>query len=128
MTRLFHATMAVVVLATIAISAWGMWASGIRVQFAQLVPKILLYALILAAAAFYRWRGVPRFVAALLVVFWMGVVSDLHVFPMFLAGRQPAEFQDARLAHIDEALGLEVPALLDWIRRYPTCRQFLDWI
>lgn len=128
MTRFFHGTLAVLVLTTVAISAWGMWAGDIQVQFEQLLPKFALYAVVLAGAVFYGYRGEQRFVTALLMVFWMGVVSDLHVFPMFVAGRQPADFHDAWLAQMDRALGLEVPTILAWLADYPGLNAFLDWI
>ena len=80
----------------------------------------------LAGAAFYRYRGEARFVSAILAVFWMGVVSDLHLFPMFLAGRQPAPCTTtSRRRSRDRALGLEVPTVLDWIAQYPVADQFL---
>src|SRR5262245_63918222 len=115
MTRFFHATMTVVVLIVIAISVWGMNASGIRVPFQQLLPKIGLYALILVAAAVYKYRQCDSLVAALMIVFWMGLVSDLHIYPMFLAGRQQVEYCDATLAEIDRAIGIEVMDVMAWI-------------
>lgn len=119
MSRFFHLTLSSIVLGGILLSAWGMTISGITLQWEQLLPKLRLYAIVLAGTLFYRWRGEPRFVAAFMIIFWMGVVSDLHVFPMFLAGRQPAEFYDVWLARADQWLGLEVPQVLAWLEPYP---------
>ena len=46
MSRFFHATMTLVVLTVLAISAYGMWASGLRVPVAQVLPKIGMYSLV----------------------------------------------------------------------------------
>jgi hypothetical protein len=118
--------MAAVVLITIAVSAAGMALTGIHVRFEQLLPKIGLYAVVLGGALFYRWRDEPRFVAALMIVFWMGLVSDLHVFPMFLAGRSAVPFHDDLLAQCDRALGLEVPQVLALMADYPALSEFFD--
>ncbi len=111
--------MAAIVLATILLSAWGMQATGIRISLEQLWPKVGMYVCTLACAAFARWRGAPHFAGAFVIIFWMGLVSDLHVFPMFLAGRHSVPFSDEWLAACDHALGLEVPDVLGWLANYP---------
>jgi hypothetical protein len=126
MSRFFHRTMALVVLAVLAGSAYGMWASGLRVPVAQVLPKVGMYVLVLIGAVFYRYRKADNFVAALMIVFWMGLVSDLHVYPMFLAGRQPVEYHDEILVAADRALGLEVTDVLAWIGEYPWAKEALD--
>src|SRR5579863_10511251 len=118
MSRFFHATMTVLVLAVLALSAYGMWASGLYVPVKQVLPKIALYCVVLLGAAFYKYRQADRFVAALMIVFWMGLVSDLHVYPMFLAGRQPAVYHDELLVKADRMLGLEVTDVLTWIEAH----------
>jgi membrane-associated phospholipid phosphatase len=128
MSRFFHATMAVLVLTVFAITAYGMWASGLRVPVAQVLPKIGMYSLVLVGAAFYKRRQADRFVAALMIVFWMGLVSDLHVYPMFLAGRQSVVYHDELLVKADRMLGLEVTDVLAWIEAYPEIKQQLDAI
>jgi membrane-associated phospholipid phosphatase len=128
MTRFFHVTMTLVVLITLAISIGGMAASGIRVEPHQLVPKLLLYALLLAGAAFYKYRKADALVAPLLIVFWMGLVSDLHVYPMFLAARSGAPFSDELLARADRWLGIEVTDVMAWMEPYPLVRHALEHI
>lgn len=128
MSRFFHATMMLVVLTVLVITIYGMHMTDLRVRIAQIVPKIGLYCLVLTAAAFYKYRGVDNFVSALLIVFWMGLVSDLHVYPMFIAGRQPAPFYDEHLAMIDRVLGLEVTDVLAWIDSFPVARELLHRI
>ena len=128
MSRFFHATMTVVVVTVLAISILGMWASGVRVSPAQVLPKIGMYALVLLGAIFYQRRQADSLAAALMIVFWMGLVSDLHVYPMFLAGRQPAAYHDALLAQADRALGLEVPQVLAWMENYPWAKEQLGAI
>lgn len=128
MSRFFHATMVGVVAIALAISIGGMAASGIRVQPEQLVPKLLLYSLLLAGAAFYRYRKADRLVAPLLIVFWMGLVSDLHVYPMFLAARSGAPFSDELLARADRWLGVEVTDVIAWMEPHPLVRYALEHI
>src|SRR4051812_33923679 len=112
MTRFFNGTMLFLAVAVIVLCAFGFHASGLRIEVHQLYPKFVLYAAVLAGAVFFRRRGIDAFVAALLIVFWMGLLCDLHVFPMFLAGRRDLPYQDAWLADLDGRLGLEVPAIL----------------
>lgn len=128
MSRFFHATMTLVVLVALTISAYGMHVSNIRVEFHQLLPKLALYALVLAVALFYRYRQADKLMSALLVVFWMGLVSDLHVYPMFLAGRQPVGFSDDLLAKMDARIGLEVTEVMAWIEAYPWAKFALEQV
>jgi membrane-associated phospholipid phosphatase len=126
MTRFFHGTMTVVVLIVLGVSMVGLPAAGIRIQPAQLLPKICLYLFILAGAAFYRYRRADQFVASLMIVFWMGLVSDLHVYPMFLAGRSGVEFSDELLVRLDRLIGLEVTDILRWLEPYPWIREWSE--
>src|SRR5579871_935470 len=83
--RFFHGTMTVITLAVTAFSVWGVSATGLRVQSAQLVPVVGVAVFLLALAAFYRWREAPKLVNVLLLVFWAVVFTNLHMFPMFIA-------------------------------------------
>jgi hypothetical protein len=126
MTRFFHWTMCALAAATIGLSAWGCAASGLSIYVHQLYPKIALYAVVLAGAAYFRWRRIDSFVTSLLLVFWMGLLCDLHIYPMFLAARRALPPHDAWLASADGLLGLEVPAILAWIEEHPALRAFFD--
>lgn len=128
MSRFFHGTMACVALGVVLLSAIGMQLSGIRVEPAQFLPKLGLYALVLAGAFFYRYRQAEQLACALFIVFWMGLVSDLHIYPMFLAGRLPGEFCDAQLAACDRLLGIEVIDITAWIGAHPWLKEPLDQI
>src|SRR5687767_971673 len=105
MSRLFHRTMLVVVLAMLVISAVGMWAYRVRVPALQVLPKVGLYALVLVGAAFYKYRQVDSFYSALMIVFWAGLISDLHIYPMFIIARIPQGYHDALAARADQFLG-----------------------
>ena len=113
--------MAFVVVFVLALSAVGMWASGLRVPVHQVLPKVGLYALVLLGAAVYKYRKADQLVAALIII-RVGLLSDLHVYPMFLAGRRPVAYSDAVLARADRVLGLEVPQMLAWIGQHPRAR------
>jgi len=126
MTRFFHGTMTVIVLIVLGITLIGLPASGIRVPFSQIVPKIAFYTAVLGLAIYCRYRGAERFSDAMMIVFWVGLVSDLHVFPMFVAGRSGVPYQDEMLAGFDQALGLEVTDVLALMANYPRAQELLS--
>lgn len=120
----FHRTMAILVIGMILFSAIGMALSGIGVQPAQLLTKAALYLAILLGAWFYHRRGVPQFVGPLLLVFWLGLFSDLHIFPMFIAGKHGSTFYDATLASMDRWIGIETPQVMEWVAQFPLIQSF----
>jgi hypothetical protein len=124
--RRFHTTLAAVTLCVLLFSAWGLWASGITVALPGLLLRLALLALLLVGVAFYRWRQEEKLLNLLLMCFWAVLLSNLHMIPMFLAGRQSGELSDALLARMDAALGVEVPAVLNAVARVPFLKPVLD--
>ena len=60
----------------------------------------------------------------MLILFWMAAAGNLHLLPMYLAGRQHAPLSDGTLAGWDRALGVETPAVVASIRSYPALNDF----
>jgi hypothetical protein len=122
----FHATMAMVCLAVAAVSVYGTYATGITVSLSQLVSRLALLAALLAGAAFYRWRREEKLLNLLMMTFWAVLITNLHMFPMFVAARQRVELCDDRFAQFDAALGIQVPDVLAVMRQYPALASFLE--
>jgi len=54
--RYFHTAMTLFVTATAALTAYGLWATRVAVDWRQLLPVAGILVLLLALFAFYRWR------------------------------------------------------------------------
>lgn len=121
----FHLTMIGIASGLAALSLYGLHATHVVVNLWQLVPTAMLSAALLSLAAYYRWRGVDKFVNLLLITVWAVVLSKLHLLPMFVAARMPVPPSDALLARCDRALGVEVVDVVRVVRHYPMLDQFL---
>src|SRR5437879_150611 len=66
----FHATMSCVALLFVIVSVGGMVVTKLMIPLGQIAPRALLLALLLAGAAFYRWRRLPRAVNLIALTFW----------------------------------------------------------
>lgn len=124
--RFFNGVLAALFLLLGGLSAVGMYLLDIAVRPEQLVGKLGLCAAVLGGALLYHRRGADRLADALLAVFWMGLFSNLHVFPMFVCGRVPCDFRDADLAAADALLGLRTPDVMAAVERLPDLRDLLQ--
>ncbi len=122
----FHALMTAIALIVIALSAWGLHLARIHLSPGQVVPRVGLLALLLAAAVFYRWRRMPRAVDLIVMAFWGILISNLLLLPMYILGRRPVAFCDADLARWDARLGLEVPDVLRILPSVPLLGRVLE--
>jgi len=123
--RFFHFTMTGIALVFITISVGGLYLTNTTVDFAQIPPRAILLSVLLAGAAFYRWRRLPRAVNLIMMTFWAMMFGILHLIPMFIAARMKVDLCDATLATFDAAMGAEVPGVLKTIQEYPTLNHFL---
>jgi hypothetical protein len=105
---------------TLAASVIGMaWTRiGVRVNVAFGMHVGFLATLFLCAWYFVR-RGDQKGYHLLLIAFWMALATNLHLLPMFVAGRADAHLADATLARWDRAFGLEVTQIIALSRHYP---------
>lgn len=118
--RTFHATMAAVTLAVAGFSAWGVRATDIQIELAQLLPFVAVAGFLLALARFYQWRqDADKLVDVLLIAFWAVLFTNLHKFPMFIAARAPFPLRDELFAHTDRAIGLQVTDVRAWMQASP---------
>jgi membrane-associated phospholipid phosphatase len=82
----------------------------------------------LAIAVFYRWREEHRLFNVVMMTFWIIIITNSHFFPMYMAARSDVARHDAVLARADSLLGVEVPAVLDWLKPYPAAGYWLLFI
>lgn len=122
----FHAVMTVIVLLLSGFSLYGAYAWQITVAPGQLVARGVLLLVLLAGAAFYKWRCLPRAVNLIMMTFWGVLVTNLYLIPEHIAARSHVEGNDALLARIDAALGIEVPDVLRLVEAVPVVGQILN--
>lgn len=115
----FHVVMAAIAAAGIALSAYGMHAARITVAPLSVVLRVALLAILLAGAAFYRWRRLERAVNLILMTFWAILLSNLLFLPMYIAARRHVEPSDALLDRWDALLGVKVLDVLEVMKRFP---------
>jgi hypothetical protein len=82
--------------------------------------------LLLAGAAFYGWRREERLSNLFMMVFWGLLLGSLQLFPVFIAAQQDVGLNDALLAGVDAALGIEVPAVKSLVEQLPALGRFLE--
>src|SRR5215468_5007225 len=115
----FHALMTTVVVLIGLFSIYGAYTWDIAIAPGQLILRAGLLVLLLAGAAFYRWRGLQRPVNLVMMAFWGVFISNLYLVPEHLAARRGAPWGDALLARVDSAIGVEVPDVLRLMEGLP---------
>jgi membrane-associated phospholipid phosphatase len=126
MSRSFHLLLGVLVVATVGCCVYGTHAAKLAVTPAQLLSRVGLPLISLGLVFFYRWRRVEKLKNLFEVAFWATTLGCLYAVPVYLIARQKGAFQDALLAHWDRRLGLEVPAVLAALDRYPILHSALE--
>jgi membrane-associated phospholipid phosphatase len=121
----FHALMTAFVVPVAIFSLYGAFAWHISVAPGQLIARAALLVVLLAGAAFYRWRGLQRAVNLIMMTFWGVLISNLYLVPEHLAVRSSAPLCDDVLARMDAALGVEVPDVLRLTQTLPAVARVL---
>jgi membrane-associated phospholipid phosphatase len=122
----FHAIMTSIAAAVIALSAWGMHVTRINLSPGQVVPRLALLVVLLAGAAFYRWRKLPKATNLIVMAFWGILISNLLLLPMYILARRQLTFCDAELARWDAWLGIEVPDVFRGLQQVPSVARLLE--
>jgi membrane-associated phospholipid phosphatase len=124
----FHASMTAFIVPVAIFSIYGAYVWHIKIAPGQLLLRGALLALLLAGAAFYRWRGLPRAVNLIMMTFWGVLVTNLYLIPEHLAARRAAPWGDALLARMDAALGVEVPDVMRVVQALPAVSRVLAFV
>jgi membrane-associated phospholipid phosphatase len=122
----FHLTMTAIAALFFVGSAIGLYLTQTRVPLGQIAVRLLLLTVLLALAGFYRWRRLGRAVNLIMMAFWGITFGYLHIVPMFIAARVNVPLSDSLLAHIDKAIGLEVPQVLEFAGNHPKITAVLN--
>jgi hypothetical protein len=123
----FHLTMLGLALVFVLGSAVGAYLTQTLVPLDQILYRLLLLAALLAGAAFYRWRRLPKAVNLIMMTAWAFLFGNLHLVPMFIAARCQTPLCDDLLARLDTAFGIELPAVLRVMEAHPGIKQVLDF-
>ena len=91
-------------------------------QFAA-VGNALPFAM---AVGYCWWRKREKLLQACLLTGWASVLSTLLKFPMYIAARSPISLKDNLLANADLHLGVEVPAVLQFMALHPGLKSALS--
>lgn len=124
----FHAVMLAATLAVLMTSLYGYLCCNIAATVSGMVPVLSMLLLLVAGAVQYRWRDEPKCFNIVMMVVWIIVITNLHFFPMYMAARQDVPMSDEVLANFDQAIGIEVPAVLAALRPYPGFNHFMLWV
>jgi membrane-associated phospholipid phosphatase len=124
----FHGMMLAVAAVTIGMSLYAHHFLKLTVHPIEVFPLFLFLLVLVTGALQYRWRGEHRCYNILMMVLWAIVITNFHMFPMYMAARRDIPMSDATLAAIDQAMGMEVPDVLEFLRPYPRINQFLQLV
>lgn len=80
------------------------------------------YVSIGMAIGYCRWAHFERLLEASWMIFWSRLLAELLEYPMYLGARSRLPLADHALAHIDQAIGFQVPAILHWVVPHPWVR------
>jgi len=84
---------------------------------------VILCGPLLLPQAYAKWRHLDRISAAITCVQWI-LLSQAALMPfMVAAGRSPAPLADQALAHVDSLMHFSTPAVVRFIRSFPTLIQ-----
>lgn len=127
--RLVNCWLAGVMAVTVMATAAGMCLAriGVRLNLALVVHAWFLAMLFLGCWYFAR-RGDRKGYHLMLIAFWIVLTTNIHLLPMFLAGRADVDPADATLARWDRALGLEVTDIIGLTRQYPAIDHMLGHV
>jgi membrane-associated phospholipid phosphatase len=121
----FHLLMTLATFLVVLVSYYGHFCCKLTASFTQMLPTLLLLLFLLAVAAQYRWREAQKCFHVVMMVFWIVVITNFHFFPMYMAARQDVPMSDAWLARMDQMIGIEVPAVMKWLRPYAAFNNFM---
>ena len=124
----FHFMMTAFACLAIAVSICGSFLNKICVSIPNLFPLISALVFLITVAAFYRWREEPKCFNLVMMALWMVLLSNMHLYPMYMAARQNVEMSDELLAGVDGAMGIEIPVILKWQEPFPSLMTFGKFI
>ena len=114
---------------TLGVTAVGMSLTRIGVRLnPALFVHVGLVTLLFLGCRHYAIRGERRAFHLMLIASWIALTTNLHLLPMFLAGRLEAPLVDETLAGWDRALGIEAVDIVAWMRRHPAADHFFGLI
>ncbi len=108
-------------LLTAALTGGLIAAEGFTFPLADALPPLLICALLMSLAAFYRFvRPAPSFVLTTKALTVMVAFSTVYAMMMYGLATGGRPLADSLLANCDKALGLSAPAAVRWAADRPT--------
>ncbi len=78
-----------------------------------------------AVAAFYHWRGEPRFVACLNALLHVTLYTACYSVLMYAAAALNQPLVDAELMRLDGRMGMHLPSIVEWAQSRPEIQRGL---
>ncbi|MFK7817828.1 MAG: phosphatase PAP2 family protein [Planctomycetaceae bacterium] len=103
-----------------------MLSRGLTVPTQDLRMPIVVGAVLLGVAAFYRKRGVSSFVLCLLGLTHVVVFTAGYTLLMYSTATLNRPLVDANLAAFDQSCGVSLPAIVAWAKANPNIRGWLN--
>ncbi len=121
----FHGLMAVTACIAILISVLAGYFGQLTIGFIDCLPRIAIVVALAVAALQYRYRDEVKCYQICMMVMWVILITNVHLFPMYFAARLDVPMHDGILASFDQMMGLEVTDVLAWIEGYPRLNRFM---
>lgn len=88
-------------------------------------PEVVAFPVLAVAAIYFWYSGARRLFQSIVLIFWGLALGVLLQFPLYVAARFDAPLQDRAFADLDRSIGLDVPAILHTVARYPQLQSVL---
>src|SRR5216684_7844360 len=112
----FHLRMALAISTLLVISLAGCAIAGIKLPDlgAWAIVSVLLSAMLLPLPAYWYERGRADLLDSALTLLWVFLVKLIIPILVQVAARLRLPLQDSFFGHLDEHLGVSVPAIMAW--------------
>ncbi len=111
----FHLRMAFTCALLLAISIAGCRLASIHVDIgSRIFAVVTTLAMIAPLPVYWHEKGRAALRESTLVLPWALIAAALLPFPVLIAARWNMPLQDTLFGHIDQTLGISVPAIMDW--------------
>lgn len=114
------------IVATVVATAVLMSARGLSFPAEDAVNPLVIAGLLAAGAIWYRRKGEETFVLCLSALLQVTLYTACYSVLMYAVAALGRPLVDDSLRHADAALGVHVPALVDWSRSHPEIERLLQ--
>jgi membrane-associated phospholipid phosphatase len=120
----FHTLLAIVVLVLSSITAVMCRRTDVSIEGFPVERVLVQCALIGFVAIYCRWCGHVKLTEGCLLVAWACLLAAILPVPCYFVARDAMPLRDGFLAKMDAILGVNVGAMVVWVRSHPSLNVF----